>query len=185
MNDLLSLFTSANIKILSYLEEHESYVREIAEELNLSPATVHRAITFFKEFGLVDEYKKKNRKLIRLKRESPILKQVRAMLNLNKFMSTSGYQRLRKFGSLGLYGSFALGEDDPQSDIDVWLYLNGREVDPLTIRAQASKLEKELGREIRLLLLDKTKLDNLKRDDPEFYLRLKLTSILGRRDIFD
>jgi hypothetical protein len=44
-------------------------------------------------------------------------------------------------------------------------------------------LEKEMKRKVNLLVLSQEKINKLKKQDPEFYIRLKLTSTGD--DIFD
>ena len=46
------------------------------------------------------------------------------------------------------------------------------------------KLENNFHREVRLLMLTKNKLNNIREEDPEFYFRLKLTSVYSG-DVFD
>jgi len=74
MNDLMKVFTKHNIAILNLLGTEELYIREIAERINCSAATVHQAIKLFEKLGFVKKKRVKNRKIIALNRDNNLLK---------------------------------------------------------------------------------------------------------------
>lgn len=179
---LVDIFTAKNLDILNILFQQSLYIREIAEKLGCSVAKVHEAVQLFKEKGLVKEKQVKNRKVISINEESCELKRIKSLINVDLFLNTKTYKKLKKLGKTGLYGSFASGENDPGSDIDMWIYTDKKEME---IRGLIREFESELKSKINLLVLNKEKLGLLKKKDPEFYIRLKLTSICLEGDIFD
>ncbi|MCK4714676.1 MAG: winged helix-turn-helix transcriptional regulator [Candidatus Aenigmarchaeota archaeon] len=184
MNKLLMVFTKNNIDILNTISSQDNlYIREIAEKTSVSPASVHDAVKLFKSIGFVNEKTVKNRKLVSLIKHDIILRKIKSLINIYELTSNPAFSELSEHGIVGVYGSFSSGDDLPESDIDMWLYPK-KELSMVSLKPIVRKIEKCLGREIRLMLLTKEKLGNLSRSDPEFYLRLKLTSVYSG-DVFD
>lgn len=179
---LTEIFTKTNLKILNLLFKESLHIREIAEKLDCSPAKVHKAVQLFKKKDIVKEQKVKNRKVISINTDSCELKRIRSLINLDSFLNTKAYKKLKKIGKLGLYGSFAAGTDDSGSDIDLWIFTDKKE---LELRSFIRELEKELEKPVRILILNKEKLKIFQKNDPEFYIRLKLTSTCLDGEIFD
>ncbi|WP_456473742.1 HVO_A0114 family putative DNA-binding protein [Candidatus Pyrohabitans sp.] len=185
MYDLIKVFNKSNLKILMLLKREEGmYIREIAERLDLSPYTVHNAIKLFKKFGFISEEKVKNRKTIYINRNNPILIKIISLINIYLILENKNFQKLRKFGKVGIYGSFASGEDTKESDIDLWIY-PFTETSALELRGILREIEKDFEMEVRLLILNDSKIKDLRENDPEFYYRLKLASVALDGDVFE
>ena len=80
--DLSKIFTKKNIEILDLLFRESLHLREIAEKLNISPAQVHNTIQTLKENNLVEEVKEKNKKIIILNKNHPLLGEIEKLLNV-------------------------------------------------------------------------------------------------------
>lgn len=183
MNDLGKFFTKKNLAILKELaSKKETYIREISENTGISPAHVHQAIKLFKRSCFIREKKLKNKKIISLDRDNTILSKTRQLINIYELQNHESFKELKKYGSVGIYGSFAAGTDTPESDIDLWIY-SKKHLDTIKLKSIARTLETNFKKEIKLLVLTDEKIKNIKEKDPEFYFRLKLTSI--GEDIFD
>lgn len=183
MNDLSKLFTKKNLLILKEIsEKEETYIREISENTGVSPAQVHNTVNLFRKFGFIMERMHKNKKLISLDSNSQLLGKTRQLINTFELQNHSAFKELQKHGIVGIYGSFAAGTDTSESDIDLWIYSQGH-IDAVELKGIAREIEKEFGKEVKLLILNPEKIRNLRENDPEFYYRLKLTST--GEDIFD
>lgn len=183
MNDLNRVFSKKNQIILKELaSKNETYIREISENTGASPAQVHLAIKLFKKLGFIREKKLKNKKILSFDRNNLLLGKIRQLININEMQNHSSFKKLRKQGSLGIYGSFAAGKDTPESDIDMWIYKKDH-VDAIKLRNITRKIETDFKKEVKLLILTDKKIKDLREKDPEFYFRLKLTS--AGEDIFD
>ncbi len=180
--DILKIFTKKNIEIVDLLAKNSLYLREIAEKLGCSAGQAYKTVSLLRKFDFVREKKIKNRKIISLNRENPLLARIRSLINVNNLINCKSYRNLKKTGKICIYGSFANGTDVPESDVDLAVYTDKSLLD---VRTAASKLEKELGRKVSVLMLNKRKLEQLQKKDPEFYIRLKLTSICFNGDIFE
>ena len=73
---LPKLFTKKNIEVLKFLLDNKMHIRDVADNLEISPAKVHHAVQLFKQYGLVKEEQVKNRRVIHLNPESELLKNI-------------------------------------------------------------------------------------------------------------
>src|SRR3989338_792817 len=177
--NIFPLLTSTNIRILKLIDKEQLHIRDIADNLGISPGTVHKLAAFLKKTGLASETKQKNRILLSLNKHHPILKEIKRIINFNDILNAPAYRKLRKFGKIGIYGSFASGTNDKDSDLDIWIQTSRKE---LELRPLIRELEKQLNTRVNPVFLTSQKIIYLKKDDPEFYTRLLLTSI---GDLFD
>src|SRR3989338_9174638 len=82
--EVTGIFTKKNIEILKLLSKESLHMREIASKLEISPAKVHSTIQLFKKNNLIKENKEKNRLIISLNKENPLLKNILNLLNSEK-----------------------------------------------------------------------------------------------------
>ncbi len=183
MNDILKLLSKNRLKVLMALKDEDLYIREISEKMGSSVASVHNTIKLLKSLDMAEEERVKNRKVISLKRENEFLKKIISMMNIMNISGLEGFKKLQRYGTVGIYGSYAEGTDTKNSDIDIWIF--SEEADMLKLKEITRGMEKSLGKEINMTALTRRKIENLKRDDPEFYFRLRLKSIIFGDDPFD
>lgn len=174
------ILTKTNLRIISLIDKESCHIRDIAEKLNISPGKVQQAINIFRENRLVKEKKVKNRIEISLDRDNILLHKIKALINYSGIINSKYYKNLEKIGEVGVYGSFNKGTDDKDSDIDLFISTDKKE---LEITPIIRDLEKEMKRKINFIILNNKKIAQLKKQDPEFYIRLKLTSTRG--DLLD
>lgn len=177
--NIFRLFTKNNIRIIRLIDKEELHIRDIADRLKISPGSVHKLVKLLKANSLIKEVKLKNRVIIKLDRDSSMIRQLKAVMNFNDLINSAAYKKLRKLGRIGAYGSFASGANDKDSDLDLWIKTDKKE---LELRPLIRELEKQLDIKVNPLVLTQTKINSLKENDPEFYTRLKLTSIGGSVD---
>ena len=79
--DITGIFTKKNIEILKLLSNESLHIRDIAARLDISPAKVHSTVQLFRKNNLIRENREKNRIIIRLNRESLLLKEIQNLLN--------------------------------------------------------------------------------------------------------
>src|SRR3989344_6450401 len=181
MNNISSLLTRINLEIIAIISEESLSLRDIASRLRCSVGKVHQAIKLFKQNGLVKTEKIKNRLIIKPDRNNPIYQKIKALINISKIINSKTYKRIKKIGIIGIYGSYAHGSDDKESDVDLLILTDRKE---LELREMIRELEKELSKKISPLILTRQKLNNLERENKEFYIRLKLTTTILNGDIF-
>jgi predicted nucleotidyltransferase len=178
--NISNIFTKTNLRILDLIDKEPSHIRDIASKLKISPGKVQQAINLFRKHNFILEKKLKNRIEISLNKKNVIIQKIKSLINYSKLTSTRTYNKLEKLGKIGLYGSFNKGTDDKESDIDLFIQTDKKE---LEITPMIRELEKEMKRKVNFIILNKEKIKQLKENDPEFYIRLKLTSTKG--DLFD
>lgn len=177
--NIFKILTGNGIRILKLINNEAFHIREIADTLNISPGSVHKFIKLLKSCGLIKESRQKNCMMIHLNKDNLVVKHIKAIINLNDLLNATAYNDLKKLGEVGIYGSFANGTNDKESDLDMWIKTDIKE---LELRPTIRKLEKQLNIKVNPLILTKQKIESFKKNDPEFYIRLKLTSV---GDAFD
>lgn len=175
------IFTEVNWNILKTVKTERLNLRDLAKKLEKTPATIHYNLKYLKEFGVVRIKKQKNQYIIVPDTENFYYRLFMQMINRESIQQTKNLKELEKKGVIGIYGSFARGTDDKNSDIDLFVFTQTNEI---KIREIVNRLSRELGKEINLLILNEQKLKDLKNDDYEFYIRLRLESMLFNGDIF-
>lgn len=147
----------------------------------MSPAAIHNHIRILGEFDLISIEKDKNQHLVVPNTDNFYYRSIMRVMNYRKIQDCKAFRGLGKLGVIGIYGSFAAGTDEKSSDIDLIIFTEAGEIE---VREAVNKLAQQLNKEINLLMLNRRKLDNLKKNDYEFYMRLKLQSVMFNGDIF-
>lgn len=193
MNSLENIFSKVNMDILRILFEHNSHLRDLARKSGCSPAKVSQALKVFESFGFVSYKQDLGKKIISLNRSNALLKNIKRLDNIQRLLSSNALKKIFESGLAGVFGSFAEGSDIVDSDIDLWVFLNGANKNMIKkkknkIKGLKRDLEKEIGKEINLIFIDKEKINSVRTADAELFYRIKLTSVplncnLG--DVFD
>lgn len=171
--NISDLFTKHNLEMFNALRKQSYTLRDLASTVNCSPAKAHQAIKLFKKRKLVTVKKKKNAHEISLN-HSPLTIGIKALLNKYQLLRAVSLRKLLQHGSVGVYGSFARGEDNDTSDIDLVLLT---EHPTLSLQPLIRAFEAEIGREINPLIRSTQQLLDMKAKDKEFFLRLQLTTV--------
>ena len=175
------LLSKKNIAIFNALSKQTLSIRDLAEKVKCSPGTVHRAVLLFKKNNLVNTKKHKNTLLVIPERKSPLYIKIKSLINISTILKSKGYPSLSKAGVIGIYGSYAKGTDDPNSDIDMLILSDKKE---MKVQEIIRALGKELGKNINPLIITPNKLQTLEMNDPEFYSRIKFGLIELNGEIF-
>ena len=160
---LIELFkTEERARILGYVMFRNSFrVAEVSRATGVTKGLVSRYLRLLVERGLLQ---KEGRKYS--SHDGAHSRAIRLLLNLERIDLSAlslGFAR-----GLGLYGSWARGTNDRESDLDVWI-----KVDSLPEQAVLARLQRDLslqtGSEVNLLVLTPGKLERLKIVDTSFY----------------
>ena len=129
------------------------FIKEISKRIKLAPTSVRKYIKEFLEEGLIKVREARPFNGYVANRDSEefiFLKRVYNLLSikdLRKELIETFYPE-----AIVLFGSFALGEDIEESDIDLVIITKGKKK-----RIDLSKYENELGRKIHLIVIDNLK----------------------------
>ena len=177
MHELLS--TAERIKVLQHVLERRTVgVEEVAKATGLSKGLVSKTLSLLVKEGIA---RKSGRKFTIL--ETPQTRELKRFLNFMFLYPKLSSLKKDWTVSLGVYGSFARGENRPESDLDVWVFTKK----PGISRSARLKREIELavGREVNLLLLTPNRLKALRENDPVFYYSLVYGSLVMWGDPLD
>jgi predicted nucleotidyltransferase len=168
---LTDLFkTEERVKILRYVMFRNAFsVAEVSRATGVTKGLVSRYLRCLMVLGLLQ---KKGRAYSPL--DCAHSRTIKILLNLERINLSALTMDFAK--SLGLYGSWASGTNNEDSDLDVWI-----RADSLPPESELARLQRELsqqtGVEANLLVLTPEKLERLKRDDSPFYNSLVMNSV--------
>ena len=166
------------LKVLSlFLENPHSsyYLRESARILNMDPMTVKRALDFLLKDDLLIRTKEKNRILYKANVENPALRHIKISYNLSwlREKNTVDFilKQMKSVSSIVLFGSFAKGENDKESDVDILTI-------SLSKNKPIAKLAKHLGRDTNLVDFTPAQWSNQAKNNKAFYLDVITDGVL-------
>lgn len=149
------------------------YLREIAKLAGLSPSTAKRFLDFYVAKGFLVRSRRANLVLFRADLDSPSFRSMKLAAFLLKAKPLIDFLKKAYTDSMiVLYGSCARGEDDSRSDVD--LLVVGRD----TSRVDLSRIERQLGRRITLLVFSPVEWEEKARVDKAFYERILVDGVV-------
>jgi len=167
---MVNLMSKTKQKILGLLfanEDREFYIREIARLIGVSPMGAQKSLNTLEQAGIVTSQKKGIQKFYSVNKENPTYAEIKGLA-----IKSFGVARILKevLGDVAgieeafIYGSFAKGEVDANSDID--LFVIG-DVEYNVLSKAARKAEDILGREVNFgLISEKEFFEKKKADNP-------------------
>ncbi len=142
----------------------EFHVREVARAVRKSPTTVSKELKgLVKEELLVSE-KKRGHLLFKANSQDEAYKREKQRYNVDRLFESGLVEFLKKKYSseaIGLFGSFAKAENDPRSDIDVFV------ISPVEKEGDLKEFEKKLGLPIQLFVFSRKKVDEMRMKNKE------------------
>ena len=142
-------------KILTQFLSHPDekyYVRQLAVILGISVGTIHRELVRLLDSGILNSDNVGNLRFFRVNKAAPVFRELKQII-----FKTEGVQgrlkaelkNLKGLKAAFIYGSFARGEENAHSDID--LFLLG-EISEDELIQKISDLEGEFDREINFTI---------------------------------
>ena len=176
---LEKLFTSkARIRILEYLFFHkkETYLREIAKDLGLSPSAIKREIDNLICLGLINKQKNK----LSLNESKPFLEDIKKLFLKTDSIGYPIKEALKKqdIKFILIFGSFAKGNYNSESDIDLLVIGNVKQQEIFRL---LRPVEKSIGREINPIVWTP---DELKKNKDKAFVKdiMKKNKIMIKGD---
>lgn len=129
--------------------ENEYYTRQLASMHHISVGTLHREIKNLAASGVFNVRDVGNIKLYSLNKQNPIygeLKSIISKIGGAIKLVKDAVSNLKGVNAAFVYGSFAKGDERPDSDVDIFLL--GDDIDEDKLVLAISALEKKLFREI-------------------------------------
>lgn len=154
-------------RVLEFFLTHPSleiHLNELARILNIAKGSAKSYCDVFVEEGLILESSKGNLRLFKLNRDDFAVKEATRAYYLLK-LKHLGIERLAVGStSLAIYGSFARGDIDERSDLDLLVISEDGRVD----RDKVLKLQDALNREVQLTLLPYCRWETMKKEGDKF-----------------
>lgn len=156
-------------KILTYFFtnlEGNFYVRELARLLEEDYSNLAKELTKLEREGIFESELRGKTKYYRLNKNYPLYKQLKEII-----FKTTGIEggikkeleKLKKINRAFLFGSFARGGADSQSDIDLLII---GDPDPEELSEKISRLEDRFSREINYIVMKEDEFQKKKNKDP-------------------
>jgi len=152
--------------------EGDYYLKELVRELNENNNALRRELNRLERIGLLCAEKRGPTKVYRVSRQHPLYPELKGLVLKTTGLGQAVRDRLTELGQIDIafvYGSFARGEEDASSDID--LLIVGR-VDLELLRPVLRELEQQLGREINETVYDFDEFIQRQREGDAFLRRV-------------
>jgi len=156
------------LRAVIYSEKPVS-VSVIASMVRISKGLVSKYLDILLKKDIV---KKSNGKYLVV--DSASTKAVRILLNIMD-IETGIFKKYDFIDAAGLYGSCARGENNEDSDVDLWL--KTREVSDAKLAPLSAEISRTI-KNVKLLFLTKKKIENMRKKDELFYHSLAFGSII-------
>lgn len=175
------------LRVLSHFFENpneEFYLRELGRLLKLSPMTVKRALDDLVNDKLIIRQKKKNQILYHANTESLSYKFAKISYNLARLEENEILDflldKIPGISSIILYGSYAKGENDKHSDLDLLMICTTKKID-------SNEIEKRLGIEVNIISFTSTQWTKQAKTNRAFYLDVITEGIVlhGTRPVIE
>ena len=139
----------------------EVHLKELARRINVSPRSVKIYCDLFEKEGILISERKGNLRIFRLK-DSFIVREMKKLYYL-LLLKEFGIENICENCTLLIYGSFASGEVDEASDLDLLIIGSEKEVNYDLLR----EIESRTGRSVQLTVIPfhRWEIAKKKRDD--------------------
>jgi len=160
--------TKERLSLLSKIlfESGEIRIHDIARKARTSPAQAHKYVLILERNGLL-----KNRRLV----DSAAVRNIRALLNLLRLGDAGAVPAIRKAFpkaiGIGVFGSWADGTNNNDSDVDLWVRLE-QKADESQAAAAKKAAETRLGNKVDLILVSPEMRSGLRLKSEAFYYSL-------------
>lgn len=169
-----SLMKSLGFKVIEFFLTHptlEIYLNELARHLEISKGSAKSYCDTIVKEGLISESAKGNLRLFKLNRDDFAVRELVKAYHLLKLKNLGIEFIAEGCTSLAIYGSFARGNIDERSDLDLLVIGEESNVN----RDKVLKLRDTLGRDIQLTILPYYRWEAMKKEGDTF-----AESVLGK-----
>ncbi len=155
------------LKVIEFFLMHPSseiHLTELARRLDISPGSAKTYCDALVRNDLILEKNKANLRLFRLNREDFAVKEMMRAYHIILLKKLKIEEVAEDCISLAIYGSFASGNMDERSDLDILVIGDEKDAD----KDRVLELEGKLGREIQLTVLPYFRWEKMKKEGDKF-----------------
>ena len=167
----------AGIKLLEFFifnPKTEVHIKELSRKLKISPSTTKYWCDLFLKHGILIVNKKGTLRIFSLNNSSVYTKEIKRVHMLLYFKELGIEKISKKDTSLAIYGSYASGEFDENSDIDILIIGKDNEVN----KDFVLKFEKKIKKQVQLTIIPYYKWEEMKRKKDPFVMEVLSNHIL-------
>ena len=150
-----------------YNSQQWYHVRELARQFTLAPTTVSKYLQQFAEQGILERKEERHHLLFRADTNNPLFQAQKIEYNLQRIQQSGIVpfleEKLNFPRAIIVFGSYAKGENTPQSDLDLFV---------LTETITEPKMEQYetiLKAPIQLFIYTTTKFKMMRKKNPELF----------------
>ncbi|RLI58955.1 MAG: hypothetical protein DRO67_10225 [Candidatus Asgardarchaeum californiense] len=151
------------------------YLRESARMLDMDPMTIKRSLDILVKDEFLIKYEEKNRILYQANLENPALRYLKISYNLSWLQEKNLVEfitsKMKSVTSIMLFGSFAKGENDENSDIDIVIISQSKD-------KPTAELTNLLNKDVNLLNFTPAQWSNQSKKNRAFYLDVIIDGVL-------
>ena len=164
-------------KLLEYFVTHPScevHLKELARRVRVSPRSVKIYCDMFEREDIIFSERKGNLRLFRLNEENFVVKELKKTYYLI-LLKELGINRIcSNCMSTAIYGSFAAGNFDEESDLDILVIGDDVQIDYELLHI----IEEKIDRRIQLTIISFHKWEEMKNMGNEFALNVMRNHVL-------
>lgn len=167
--------TKERERVLTYIFDNPSKahrVRDVAKTLSISVGGISGFFAFLKKHKVL----KRSGNEFYVNIDNPLTKTSKVVLNVASIAITP-LKKIPACVGIGLYGSWANGTNNENSDIDIWVRVE-KKVKEEIIAGVSRKTKEKMKRNVQLLIIDPEKNKLLRDNDPIFYYSLIYGSVV-------
>jgi len=165
---MLTVFRKfVGFKILEYFLSHpteQTYLKELAKKIQVSPRSIKLYCDLFEKEGIIKREIKGNVHLFSTNNDNFRVREMKRAYFVNLLAEKNIESIAEECISIAIYGSYASGNYDEQSDIDILIIGEERYVK----RDIVVKIMNDIGKEIQVTVVPLTKWEKMKRDRDPF-----------------
>lgn len=158
------------LRFLAFNPRSSYFAEKISRMTGISTGSANTVLKILHKKGYLKRQKKGRMYFYQIDSSNPIVKQYKVLLNLEKIYTW--VKQISNFAEkIILFGSTSRGEDDAESDID--LFVLSHEVEEINKIVRSSKF-----RNIQLVAKSPVEYDELKKRDLDFYREIEQGIVL-------
>ncbi len=164
---LLKFRSFIGFRVLEFFLKNPSkeiHIRKLSRELEISPGSAKTYCNLLKKENILNEKKQANLKLFQLNNENYLSKEFKKAYHLVYFKELGIEKIIKNEVSLAIYGSYASGEFDEKSDLDILVIGENRDINDKKLMALKNKINKE----IQLTVIPYYKWETMKKKSEPF-----------------
>ncbi len=153
-----------NIKVFFEEPDKEFHLREFARLLKKNPVTVKNYLQEFTKIGVLSCKKERRLEIYSSNTENFYYKEYKKIYNRLKIIESGLIDLLKKEFNLPviiLFGSYAKGEDNKNSDIDIFI------LSEIKKKINLDNYEKKINRSVQLHIMNMKEFQTLKNKNPD------------------